>query len=311
MADVTDTILNLTLEEAEGQGTMSLCQSRLATAKEEGRFQTKIKLSFRVSNIDEARRAQAMYPGAVEVYRQAHGEGSDGKRKADWTPSNPDCRVILSDVERGVVAYEGTAELKLGRLVVSEKSAFVEQQLQIPMATLEEAQQLLGFLGRTVAANVTRRQKALPFPSSEDEEGELPPEAGDASPVPEEGHLVTVNYEGEIIHGVCMAVEDDNIVTIREVGGKEDLAYPLDAVDAAVPICGKSGGKPASVLKKYAAAARKEDQEPSAERLILAIATAQGRGLIERREEGFPVTDEVIELALSMGREGAQLSVVN
>ena len=298
-------------EVTESRGQISKVGVRLSSSAEAGKFRISVDLTFILSSEEMAEAAERMLPGTISVYRRAHGDQSDGKRGVSWAPADPEVRVLISSVDRGLLLYDGHADVKTCKAIANEKTAYIVMPLDIPHSSVEVLKNMADHLGEDVDLELDFSGAQLGF-GFEDAPARpmsaLPPELGDEDMVA--GNLITLYTDDGPVYGV-LANSDGVTVMVADIAEESVRAYDRRDVRSIVKICGPSGGKPKATVRRYVDRALAAGVEPDAGHLILAISQAVGRGLIERLDAGMPITDEVADLAVSLGDSTEQLPLIN
>jgi hypothetical protein len=274
-----------------------------------------VSLLYRVQNIETARALETMFPGVSTEYQGSSGEKSDGKRKREYVPANNDVRLILSHAEKGKVIFDGAAEIRMARFNVSAKASTVQVNVRLLQATAATGHMVWDYLGDEVELDFTKSNRALPFPKKgEDDEVEVDETLSETSSaefalVPEVGNLVVVRDEiGGTEYGVVRAIDNadpeqgDVVIAYSEIGINEHTICLLGQVENCVAVCTPNGANSERSLRRvwssFKTQAEDRGRTASVRDLVVAIASASGRGLIEQKDNGWPITDAVIALAV-------------
>lgn len=313
-------LIDLTKNECVGRGKLADFGARRSSGTETGSYQVDVGILRRVETIDEARALESMFPGIAREYQASFGEDSTGKRKREFVPVDPNVRLLLVHAEKGKQIFQGMAEARLARFNVSAKASTLLVKLRLLHADAVVGHKIMDWLNDEISVELEQSNGVLPFPTVDEDGGNTFGETGadEGAIVPEVGNLIVVRSEepeGEPEFGVVRAIDgedDDAVIAYSDIGVNEHSHATLDRVENVIAVCTEKGATSDRSLRrlwaKYRTEAEPRGKEATARNLTVAIAEASGRGLIEQGEDGWPITDAVIALAVGVEPAASEVS---
>lgn len=282
--------------------------ARRTSGTETGEGLGDLSLVHVLASREEAERVSKFLPGVDLVWDLSYGQGSDGRRSAEWAPVISGCDLVFSSVERGIELYAGPAEIRRCVLRCSEKAATLTVFVRLHGPPKVSIGELYEALGSAVDYEVTRTADDVTGSTgAKDADGGLPfgggaKRGGDI--VVRAGDVVHAEVDEEDVVGRALSVSEAGVVVLGPpmIWPTDDDIYRMGSVEVqpgqvvtVTPICGPKGGSADGAIEKIAKRAEEADAHVGWDDIVEAIVDLADRGVIERGENGWPLTSEVVD----------------
>lgn len=297
------------LHEEQSSGTGKLGRHvpfRQTTGVETGRVLADVEFVHADLTADETAMLEAYLPGATAALRQSVGEETDGRRPYEWRPEQGDCRVVFCPMGGGVKLYEGAAEVRRAAFRATAKGGVLTVYVRLHDLAPDAAPPILRALGEAVDYEIVMSRISGATAGASAEGGLFDQPKGGGPVRAEVGDLVVGAYsDGTEAVGRVVEIRKTGILLetipgegLDDGGGEIDRNVAPSSVVAAHPVCGPRGGSADGSVRRINQRITGGAKGLDWGHVLDALLDAADRGLIERGPEGWPLTSEVVQLAV-------------
>lgn len=256
-----------------------------ADGKADDAYLYEAHVAFRLDDLDDARIAAKVAPGAAEVFAKSQGD-DNWKHSGTVTPGTSlgPLRITLSHADRGKVAIEGQAEIKGLSLRASKKAVVLVAKIAFGGQSAGIAANLAALLRASCCMTFERPQGVLPF---------RPREANDAN-------------VGDVVITWDPDVREHFVGRLAEVEGErltlESFGNEYVAVKSEIVAVVKLDGDVTGMLRSYEDRCKRREISPTWEAIVMAAAE-DGTALL-RGGGVVTLTPEILERAVARLESG-------